>query len=136
MKYLLYQKDELDAPTQIDITQLHNLLSDPDASDFVIIIIGNNAQENFTAIDLAKKIAPDALWFHLRDYSSCHVILFGRGDIDMKPYISEAAYLTKQNTKYKNVPNTVVEWTLLKHINKSKPIGTVQLTKKPKYITV
>ena len=37
----------------------------------VTFLVGTCAQDNFDAIDISQ---PDDIWFHVKDFSSCHVI--------------------------------------------------------------
>lgn len=97
-----------------------------------LIHIGRSAIENDTLLD---KSDPDDLWFHLQAFPSCHVILKYNPDSKFtNEMIRYCCKITKDHTKYKNVPNIKVEYIELKYIRKTNILGTVILTKKPKVV--
>ena len=61
------------------------------------IIIGQNAKENWDLLDNNENF----LWFHLKSFPSCHVIILNENPNETT--IQKAAELCKENTKYKNM---------------------------------
>lgn len=83
------------------------------------IIIGKNAQENW---DLLSK-NPNFTWLHLKSFPSCHVII---ESTSISPNLLEyAANICKTNTKYRNLSNIKVSYTLVSNIKKAHDIGSV-----------
>jgi len=85
--------------------------------------IGSNAVENW---DILAESKPYYLFFHLSSFPSCFLIL----ECDENLYvdnkiIEESAILCKQNTKYKNLKNIKVDYTLCKNIEKGNKTGQV-----------
>ena len=85
------------------------------------IYIGKNSLGNEEIIKLSH---PDSIWFHLKDISSCHIILDNKGDKIPKEYIRKIGkmlYLYK-----KNIPKyTKIIYTHVKNIKLTNDIGTV-----------
>ena len=85
--------------------------------------IGTNASENWKLFDESKQTD---IIFHLSSFPSCYVIL------DNKDYsfpehdiISQAALQCKLNTKYKNLKNIKVDYTLCSNIEKGDVVGEI-----------
>ena len=95
--------------------------------DFGIIIIGNNAKENWAIIDNASE---NDYWFHLSDYPSCHIICKPNKDKLEKEEIKKIGILCKINTnKCKNLNNIYVDYTLIKNVKKDdKIVGKVSIS--------
>jgi predicted ribosome quality control (RQC) complex YloA/Tae2 family protein len=85
------------------------------------ILVGNNAKENW---ELLEKCNENNLFLHLTSFPSCYVIIL----CDILPelqIIEEAAKICKNNTKYKNLKNISVDYTLCKNIKKGEVLGEV-----------
>lgn len=90
------------------------------------IVVGENAEENDQLIVKAKQ---NDMWFHLEDFSSCHVIMTCTKKYPVtKPMIKYCAELCKQNTKYKLYKNISVNYCLIKNVKRTTIMGTVDLT--------
>lgn len=95
----------------------------------VVYYIGTNALDNFAVID---KGAPEDLWFHANDVSSCHVVAKINEVLDkrqLKSIIKKGALICKQNTSKLNT-NDRVEfiYTRVQNVTKTKIPGLVTLT--------
>jgi predicted ribosome quality control (RQC) complex YloA/Tae2 family protein len=85
------------------------------------ILIGRNKYENEQII---KSSYSNDIWFHLNDYSSCHIILQSGDDNIPKKYLTDIAkmfslYKKGLPKKYK------VIYTNIKNIKLTDEIGTV-----------
>ena len=97
----------------------------------ITFYIGQNAQDNFDIIDNAN---PCDLWFHLADYSSCHVIATMPEDDDikidkkvLKQIVNSAALLCRKHTqKIENLQNVKVVYTNIENVEKTEKKGCVQ----------
>ena len=94
------------------------------------IIIGQNAKENWDLLDNNDNF----LWFHLKSFPSCHVIILNENPDETT--IQKAAELCKENTKYKSLKNIKVNYTSIKNIKKSKEIGSVEFKSNKKVFTI
>ena len=94
------------------------------------IIIGQNAKENWDLLDNNEKF----LWFHLKSFPSCHVIILNENPDETT--IQKAAELCKENTKYKSLKNIKVNYTPIKNIKKSKEVGSVEFKSNKKVFTI
>ena len=85
------------------------------------VIIGRNKYENEQII---KSSYSNDIWFHLNDYSSCHIILKSGDDNIPKKYLTNIA---KMFSLYKKgLPkNYKVIYTNIKNIKLTGDIGTV-----------
>lgn len=94
--------------------------------------IGKNSEENWNLLNLDKNF----MWFHLSSLPSCHVILEKLNPSMQEIY--EGAYLCLINTKYKNLENIKVNYTLLDNIKKGAKVGSViyKSNKKVKTINI
>jgi predicted ribosome quality control (RQC) complex YloA/Tae2 family protein len=85
------------------------------------IKVGTNANENW-------KILSDSLdchtFLHLSSFPSCYVIIEYEG-IPELDIIKEAANICKINTKYKNLKNIKVDYTLCSNVIKGDIVGEV-----------
>lgn len=86
--------------------------------------IGQTAKENDQIIGDAKQTD---MWFHLDSFPSCHVVIAcGPENPLTQEMIEHCAKLTRENTKYRNLPNLKIVYT---------PISNVQRTDKPGKVT-
>jgi predicted ribosome quality control (RQC) complex YloA/Tae2 family protein len=83
--------------------------------------VGSNSFENW---QLLENIKDTYLFFHLTSFPSCYVILQSDEYPDIK-IIKECAYLCKQNTKYKNLKNIKVDYTMCNNITKGEKEGEI-----------
>jgi predicted ribosome quality control (RQC) complex YloA/Tae2 family protein len=84
-----------------------------------IIILGENAQDNWNIIDFES----DYIWLHLDSFPSCHVIIYDESpDNETLLYASE---LCKSKTKYKNLKNVYVCYTKCSNLKKGSDVGSV-----------
>ena len=84
-----------------------------------IIILGENAQDNWNIIDFES----DYIWLHLDSFPSCHVIICDEcPDNETIMYASE---LCKSKTKYKNLKNVKVCYTKCSNLKKGSDVGSV-----------
>ena len=92
--------------------------------------IGQNAQENWDLLNLNENFT----WLHLKSFPSCHVVIENE-ELEEDELI-EGAYLCLQNTKYRNLKNIKVNYTLLKNIKKADKIGAVHFISNRKVNTI
>ncbi len=102
----------------------------------ITFYIGKNAQDNFDIIDIANE---NDLWFHLDDYTSCHVIGIINdlklNNKDERLIVKQGALICKKYSKYKSDKNVNVMYTTVNNIRKTDQIGTV-IVLKSKIISV
>ncbi len=98
--------------------------------DNIPIIIGKNAQENW---DLLSK-NPNFTWLHLKSFPSCHVII--ESNSISTPLLEFAATECKNNTKYRNLSNLKISYTLISNIKKADQIGSVTFKSNRKVHTI
>ena len=96
----------------------------------VVFKIGQNAQENWDLLNLNENFTR----LHLKSFSSCHVVI-EKEDLDKEDLI-EGAQLCLQNTKYRNLKNIKVNYTLLKNIKRADKIGAVHFISNRKVNTI
>ena len=89
--------------------------------------VGNNASENFSVIDGSKE---NDIWFHVKDYSSCHVVASIPEDLkltkkNLKYIIKQGAVLCKKYSKYSNVKDLAIIYTTMNNVQKTEVIGSV-----------
>ncbi len=94
--------------------------------------IGKNAEDNWRLIDAASETD---VWFHIRDTSSCHIVLKTCETIRSIPrqVIKRCAYLCRVASK---LPTCEVVYTTIKNIKKAKHVGSVHLLEELKIIRV
>lgn len=101
----------------------------------ITFLIGNNAHENFDILDQSNG---NDIWFHAKDYPSCHVIAkipFEMNRNILKPIIKKGALLCKQNTnKLLLIKNLKIIYTEVNNIKKTNVIGTVNVSNKKEII--
>jgi predicted ribosome quality control (RQC) complex YloA/Tae2 family protein len=95
----------------------------------VRFLIGTSAKENSRIIDVSD---PNDLWFHSRDYSSCHVIAEMPTEVsDISEIISTGCQLCINNTnKLKSKNKVYINYDYLYNISKTKTIGEVNINNK------
>jgi len=91
--------------------------------------IGKSKEDNFEVIDKGN---PNDLWFHAKDYSSCHVVcILPDNKYDkkkLKYLIKVGALLCKHNTnKLKGLKNIEFSYTKIKNIIKTEIPGKVEI---------
>lgn len=84
------------------------------------IIVGQNAKENWSLLDTNENY----LWFHLRSFPSCFVIIEDEYPDNLT--VLEAATICKEHTKYRNLKNLKINYTPVKNLKKVGKEGTVQ----------
>ncbi len=98
--------------------------------DDIIFKIGQNAQENWDLLSLNENF----MWFHLKSFPSCHVVV--ENENLSNEQIVKGAQLCLQNTKYRNMKNIKVNYTLLKNLKKADKIGSVHFNSNRKVYTI
>ncbi len=91
-----------------------------------IFKVGQNSKENWELLDEEQ----DYIWFHLASFPSCYVICCDNNLT--KEMIMYGALLCKDNTKYRNLRNLRVNYTLLSNITKAETEGAVYMKSKRK----
>jgi predicted ribosome quality control (RQC) complex YloA/Tae2 family protein len=88
------------------------------------IIIGKNREDNWKIIDDAE---PTDIWFHVRDIPSCHVILKTSTHLSnvTNDVLRYCAFLCKMNSKAKTEKKTIIMYSPIKYVKKTKTIGEV-----------
>ena len=99
----------------------------------IVIKIGKNQQENWDLIDSSHE---KFTWLHLNAFPSGHVVIEDQNP--SSEVIFAAASLCKENTKYRNLKNVKVAYTLIGNLKKGEKIGSVYYNsnRKVKYINV
>ena len=97
------------------------------------IQIGENKYENVEIIDKANL---SDIWFHVKDESSCHVILKNELKIREVPLqvVKRCAYLCKINSKAKKLKLCEISYTYISNISKTDIIGQVIVTNHKKIL--
>jgi predicted ribosome quality control (RQC) complex YloA/Tae2 family protein len=94
------------------------------------IYIGENDVDNWQMIDKAKQ---NDIWFHLKEFPSCHVILEVKNENTLeklpKSLINYTACACKNNSKVSHLRNIYVIYTQIKNITKTTKIGSVYTKK-------
>lgn len=91
--------------------------------DNIIIKLGCNRKENQNLIDNSND---NFWWFHLSDYPSGHCVV--ESDKINKKIKKIAGVIVKNNSKYKNLKNIIVDYTQIKNLKPTKTIGEVNIT--------
>ena len=98
--------------------------------DDITIKIGRNKEENWEML----QTNPNFTWLHLNSFPSGYVIIESENpDNEMIQY---AAYLCKNNTKYKNMKNLKICYTLIENVIKGEKTGEVYFKSKRKVKTI
>ena len=87
----------------------------------VKIKVGSNADENWKLLSESKDTN---VFLHLSSFPSCYVIIETDGILD-KYVLKEAANICKNNTKYKNLKNIKVDYTLCSNVFKGDKVGEI-----------
>ena len=98
--------------------------------DDVSFKVGQNAKENWELLSLNENYT----WFHLKSFPSCHVVI-EKKDATQEEIIN-GANLCLENTKYRNLKNIKVNYTLLKNIKKADKVGSVHFVSNRKVNTI
>ena len=96
--------------------------------------IGSNAKENW---ELLEKCKPTDVLFHLSSFPSCYVIL--QNDTVEFPtldILKEVALNCKLNTKYKNLKDIKVDYTLCKNVEKGDVLGELIYKSNKKVLSI
>lgn len=98
--------------------------------DDITIKIGRNKEENWEML----QTNPNFTWLHLNSFPSGYVIIESENpDNEMIQY---AAYLCKNNTKYKNIKNLKICYTLIENVIKGEKVGEVYFKSNRKVNTI
>jgi len=90
----------------------------------VRFLVGKSAGDNHRIIDVSD---PNDLWFHSRDFSSCHIIAEIPPNVDTTDIIKIGSELCIKNTnKLKNVNRVYINYDNIRNISKTKVIGEVK----------
>ncbi len=100
------------------------------------ILVGKNNRQN----DYLTTVAADKsdLWFHVKNTSGSHVIVFSGGKSVSDSTILKAAMLAAENSKAANSSNVAVDYTPVKYVKKpngAKPGMVIYTTNKTVYVT-
>ena len=98
--------------------------------DDISFKVGQNAQENWDLLSLDENYT----WFHLKSFPSCHVIIEKLDPTNDD--IINGANLCLQNTKYRNLKNIKVNYTLIKNLRKADKPGSVHFVSNRKVNTI
>lgn len=84
------------------------------------IYLGETAKENWQLLDDSDE---KYVWMHLNSYPSGHIIVCSENpDINT---LRQAALLCKNNTKYRNLSNLKICYTLVSNVLKDNKVGSV-----------
>jgi predicted ribosome quality control (RQC) complex YloA/Tae2 family protein len=86
-------------------------------------LVGQNAEENWSLLKSSNK--KDIL-FHLSKFPSCYVILRIEDQEPNLEVIEQVAKICLDNTKYKNLKNVYVDYTVLQNVRKGDYIGELE----------
>ena len=104
--------------------------------------IGKTAQENWDLLDKFKKENDNYIWFHLNSFPSGYIIMettienLKNLNLDINEYLNYGARLCLDNTKYRNLSNIKIVYTILKKLTKTNKIGEVIICGKRNLITI
>ena len=105
----------------------------------VKFILGQNAQENWNIFDEARKENEYYIWFHLNSFPSGYVIMYSTLDNlndNANEYLLFASKLCKNNTKYRNLINLKICYSILKKLEKTKNVGEIIVKGKKNIIKI
>jgi predicted ribosome quality control (RQC) complex YloA/Tae2 family protein len=97
-----------------------------------LCLIGQNKKENWYLLDTSKN---SDILFHLSSFPSCYVIL-KTTYIPPKEVIFKCAELCRSNTKYKNLKNIKVDYSLCSNITKGEKVGELEYKSNKKVSTI
>ena len=86
----------------------------------IIYKIGKNSYENW---DILKSSQNGYIFFHLKSFPSCYVIM--ESYTTDSEYINVGAKLCKENTKYKNLNNIIVDYCNVSNTRIGDKVGEV-----------
>ena len=93
--------------------------------DYGKVIIGKNKNENIKIIQSSE---PDDLWFHLKDYPSCHIVVQGKRLLTNSELYEVGWMVVRYTNKYKDFKNLRISHCLVKDLIICKQqVGTVFL---------
>lgn len=95
-------------------------------------IIGTNSRENWKILEDADE---DDIWIHLHQYSSPYVILQTYKKIENADLLY-GGFICKQHSKYKNVNNVNMIFSLVKYVKKGKFSGEAVMLKSPDILRI
>tara|TARA_E500000331_G_C17261827_1_gene715574 strand:+ start:843 stop:1166 length:324 start_codon:yes stop_codon:yes gene_type:complete len=95
------------------------------------IIVGQNSKENWSLLDNTNE---NYLWFHLRSFPSCFVIIEDEYPDNLT--VLEAATICKEHTKYRNLKNLKINYTPVSNLRKVGKEGTVEFLSNRKVSTI
>lgn len=98
----------------------------------VSLHVGQNAQENQTLLE--HFLHTEYLWFHLKDYPSCHVIL--EDEHPTQEDIDEAALVCKNHTKYRFLKYVKVSYTPCSNLIPTSVPGAVIFVSHKKVLSI
>lgn len=103
----------------------------------VFFIVGKNKINNWEILDKYYLINNKYIWFHLRDFPSCYVImLITMDELNMMEnniknnYLYYGSELCKNNTNYKNFNKIKIIYTTINNLKKTKNVGEVKILDK------
>lgn len=96
----------------------------------ITFYIGRNKLENDQVINMG---APDDIWFHINEVSSCHVVASIPNDIvthkERRYIVKAGALLCKKYThKMRSAHDVDIVYTKLKYLTKTRHIGCVHVS--------
>ena len=99
--------------------------------DDYVCKVGENAKENWELLDNSSE---NNIFLHLSSFPSGYVIIDSNHlSIDM---IYIRALLCKNNTKYRNLNNIKICYTILKKLEKTKNVGEIIIKGKKNIIKI
>ena len=105
----------------------------------VKFILGETAEENWNILDEAKKENEYYIWFHLNSFPSGYVIMYSTlTDLtdNVNEYLLFASNLCKNNTKYRNLYDIKICYSILKKLEKTKNVGEIIVRGKKNIIKI
>ena len=95
----------------------------------IIFMIGKNAKENS---ELINDSLLNDLWFHLANFPSAHLIAqinnIELSDEELEYVITRGACLLKSCSKQKNINKLEINYTYIRNVELTIPIGSVNIT--------
>lgn len=83
--------------------------------------VGEDAKDNW---NILEKSDENDIFFHLTKFPSCFLILRNPVKVD-KETIHQCADLCVRNTKYRNLGNIYVDYTMVKNVQRGEIFGEV-----------
>ena len=88
--------------------------------------VGKNKEDNWNLLDYAFKTNMSWIFFHLSSFSSPYLILEADYEFTDNETIAEAAEILKRNTKYSNLKNIYIDYTILSNVKKTDTVGEIE----------